>query len=74
MKLNIGMIGIGTIGTVHLRSLKQIQNDNFLSKDGVSVKIQGVADVDENKLNILRNFILILEYYYLLLFNNISII
>ncbi|MFX0030779.1 MAG: Gfo/Idh/MocA family protein, partial [Candidatus Hermodarchaeota archaeon] len=54
MNLNIGMIGIGTIGSIHLRSLKQIQKENLLSEDGVNIKIRGVADIDENKLNFLR--------------------
>ena len=54
MNLNVGMIGIGTIGSVHLRSLKQIQNENLLSEVGVSIKIRSVADIDENRLNLLR--------------------
>lgn len=54
MNLNIGLIGTGTSGLVHLLSLKKIQEDNLLSKHGVNIKIQGVADIDENKLNHLK--------------------
>jgi len=54
LNLNIGMIGTGSIGLVHLLSLKKIQEDNLLSKHGVNIKIQGVADIDENKLNNLK--------------------
>lgn len=48
------MIGTGSIGLVHLLSLKKIQEDNLLSKHGVNIKILGVADIDENKLNNLK--------------------
>jgi len=51
LKLNIGMIGTGLIGLVHLLSLKTIIEKNLLSKPEVHIRIKKVVDVDENKLN-----------------------
>ncbi len=54
MNLNIGMIGTGIVGSLHLGSLKQIHKENLLSENGVNIKVRGVADIDENKLKILK--------------------
>jgi hypothetical protein len=45
MVLNIGMICAGIIGFLHLRSLKQIRNENRLSDFDINLKIRGVADL-----------------------------
>ncbi len=64
MNLNIGMIGTGTVGSLHLLSLKQINEENLLSKNAVNLKIRGVADIDENKLhNLRRNNPYKIEYF-----------
>ncbi|MHA1490630.1 MAG: Gfo/Idh/MocA family protein [Promethearchaeota archaeon] len=56
MDLNIGLIGAGSIGLVHLLSLKNIISNKMLSESGVNVKIKGIADVDEKKIqNLKRN-------------------
>ena len=54
MKLHIGLIGAGSIGLVHLLSLRQIIKDNLISKPGIEIKIKSVADIDEKKLNNLK--------------------
>ena len=45
------MIGVGSIGSTHLISLKKIKTENLLSAYKADVKIKGVADIDESKLN-----------------------
>ncbi len=56
MNLNIGVIGTGAIGSIHLISLKKIIESKLLSKPGVNLNIKGIADVDENKIkNLKRN-------------------
>lgn len=58
------MIGVGTIGLVHLLSLKNIKEDKLLSKYKVNINIRGVADIDENKLQHLkRNNPYAIEYF-----------
>lgn len=54
MNLNIGMIGTGSIGLIHLFSLKKINEDNLLNKYGAIINIRGVADLDVNVLNNLK--------------------
>ena len=54
MNLNIGLIGTGLIGITHLFSLKKIISDKLLSKHGVNLKIKGISDIDENKLQNLK--------------------
>ena len=44
MNLNIGMIGTGSIGIIHLNSLKKIIEDKLLNKYGARINIRGVAD------------------------------
>ncbi len=48
------MIGAGSIGLVHLLALKKINEDGLLSNDGINIKIRGVVDIDEKKLNNLK--------------------
>lgn len=54
MNINIGVIGTGLIGLIHLFSLKQIKEENLISKNGVNINIKQIADIDENKLNKLK--------------------
>ncbi len=52
--MEIGLIGAGSIGTVHLSCLKKIIEDGVLSKHNKPIKIKGIADLDETKLNNLK--------------------
>lgn len=64
MNLNIGIIGSGSMALTHLLSLKTIQEKNLLSNKNANINIKGVADIDENKLDILkRNKNLKIEYF-----------
>jgi len=54
LNINIGMIGTGLIGLTHLFSLKTIEEGRLLSDADVHIKIRGVADPDEEKLNRLK--------------------
>ena len=64
MALNIGIIGVGTIGNLHLHSLKQINNENLLSDNDINIKVRGVADVDPKKLHSLKqNSMYDIEYF-----------
>jgi predicted dehydrogenase len=54
LKLNIGLIGSGLIGLVHLLSLKIINDENLISRQGVDINIKTVVDIDEDKLNNLK--------------------
>jgi len=54
LDINIGIIGVGLIGLTHLFSLRKIEEERLLSEDAVNVKIRGVADTDEEKLNKLK--------------------
>ena len=54
MNLNIGVIGVGTVGLLHLLSLKKINEDKLLSNYGANIKIRTIADIDENVVNNLK--------------------
>ncbi|MFX1337465.1 MAG: Gfo/Idh/MocA family protein [Promethearchaeota archaeon] len=54
MNINIGMIGTGLIGLVHLLSLKIIIDENLISEPDVHINIKTVMDIDEDKLNNLK--------------------
>ncbi|MHA1803383.1 MAG: Gfo/Idh/MocA family protein [Promethearchaeota archaeon] len=54
MSLNIGVIGAGSIGTVHLGCLKKIIDEGIFSKYGKKIRIRGVSDINEEKLNLLK--------------------
>ena len=58
------MIGTGSIGLVHLLSLKKIIEDNLLSKYDANVKIKGIADIDDSKIsNLKKNNPYKIEYF-----------
>ena len=48
------MIGVGTVGLLHLLSLKKINEDKLLSNYGANIKIRAIADIDENVVNNLK--------------------
>ena len=52
--INIGMIGVGNIGLLHLLSLKKIIEDKLLAKYGVNIIIRTIADIDEVIVNKLK--------------------
>jgi len=54
LNINVGIIGTGLIGQTHLFSLKKIEEERLLSDSDVHIKIRGVADPDEEKLNKLK--------------------
>ena len=54
MNINIGIIGTGLIGLTHIFSLKKIEEERLLSDKDVHIKVRGVADPDEEKLNRLK--------------------